>query len=47
MLIQAYDYLHLFDSYGCRLQLGGKHARADDHPIATSIEPKGSSSTSP
>jgi tyrosyl-tRNA synthetase len=23
MLLQAYDYLHLFDEYGCRLQLGG------------------------
>jgi tyrosyl-tRNA synthetase len=23
MLLQAYDYLHLFDAYGCRLQLGG------------------------
>jgi tyrosyl-tRNA synthetase len=23
MLLQAYDYLHLFDTYGCRLQLGG------------------------
>ena len=23
MLLQAYDFLHLFDSYGCRLQLGG------------------------
>ncbi|MGO9582818.1 MAG: tyrosine--tRNA ligase [Acidimicrobiales bacterium] len=23
MLLQAYDYLHLHDSYGCRLQLGG------------------------
>ncbi|MCU1495607.1 MAG: tyrosyl-tRNA synthetase [Acidimicrobiaceae bacterium] len=23
MLIQAYDYLHLFDTYGCRLQMGG------------------------
>jgi tyrosyl-tRNA synthetase len=22
MLLQAYDYLHLFDTYGCRLQLG-------------------------
>jgi tyrosyl-tRNA synthetase len=23
MLLQAYDYLHLFDAFGCRLQLGG------------------------
>ncbi len=23
MLLQAYDFLHLFDTYGCRLQLGG------------------------
>ncbi len=23
MLLQAYDYLHLFDAHGCRLQLGG------------------------
>jgi tyrosyl-tRNA synthetase len=23
MLLQAYDYLHLFDTHGCRLQLGG------------------------
>ena len=23
MLLQAYDFLHLHDSYGCRLQLGG------------------------
>ena len=23
MLLQAYDYLHLHDSYGCRLQIGG------------------------
>jgi tyrosyl-tRNA synthetase len=23
MLLQAYDYLHLFDSFDCRLQLGG------------------------
>jgi len=23
MLLQAYDFMHLFDSYGCRLQLGG------------------------
>ena len=23
MLLQAYDYLHLFDTYGCRLQIGG------------------------
>jgi tyrosyl-tRNA synthetase len=23
MLLQAYDYLHLFDEHGCRLQLGG------------------------
>lgn len=23
MLLQAYDYLHLFDQYDCRLQLGG------------------------
>jgi len=23
MLLQAYDYLHLHDAYGCRLQLGG------------------------
>jgi len=23
MLLQAYDYLHLFDTFGCRLQLGG------------------------
>jgi tyrosyl-tRNA synthetase len=23
MLLQAYDYLHLFDEYGCRLQIGG------------------------
>ncbi|HVC25539.1 MAG TPA: tyrosine--tRNA ligase [Acidimicrobiales bacterium] len=23
MLVQAYDYLHLFDAYGCRLQMGG------------------------
>jgi tyrosyl-tRNA synthetase len=23
MLLQAYDYLHLHDTYGCRLQLGG------------------------
>jgi tyrosyl-tRNA synthetase len=23
MLLQAYDFLHLFDSYGCRLQMGG------------------------
>ncbi len=23
MLLQAYDFLHLFDAYGCRLQLGG------------------------
>jgi tyrosyl-tRNA synthetase len=23
MLLQAYDYLHLHDEYGCRLQLGG------------------------
>jgi tyrosyl-tRNA synthetase len=23
MLLQAYDYLHLFDEYGCTLQLGG------------------------
>jgi tyrosyl-tRNA synthetase len=23
MLLQAYDYLHLFDAYGCRLQVGG------------------------
>jgi tyrosyl-tRNA synthetase len=23
MLLQAYDFLHLFDEYGCRLQLGG------------------------
>jgi tyrosyl-tRNA synthetase len=23
MLIQAYDYLQLFDTYGCRLQMGG------------------------
>ncbi len=24
MLLQAYDFLHLFDDYGCRLQLGGE-----------------------
>ena len=23
MLLQAYDFLHLFDAYGCRLQIGG------------------------
>jgi tyrosyl-tRNA synthetase len=23
MLLQAYDYLHLYDNYGCRLQVGG------------------------
>ena len=23
MLLQAYDYLHLFDTYGCSLQIGG------------------------
>ncbi len=23
MLLQAYDFLHLFDAYGCRLQVGG------------------------
>lgn len=23
MLLQAYDFLHLFDEYGCRLQVGG------------------------
>ena len=23
MLLQAYDFLHLFDEYGCRLQIGG------------------------
>jgi tyrosyl-tRNA synthetase len=23
MLLQAYDFLHLFDAYGCKLQLGG------------------------
>lgn len=23
MLLQAYDFLHLFDHYGCRLQIGG------------------------
>jgi tyrosyl-tRNA synthetase len=23
MLLQAYDFLHLFETYGCRLQLGG------------------------
>jgi tyrosyl-tRNA synthetase len=23
MLLQAYDFLHLFDAYGCRLQAGG------------------------
>src|SRR5262249_32314432 len=23
MLIQAYDFLHLYDQYGCRLQIGG------------------------
>jgi tyrosyl-tRNA synthetase len=23
MLLQAYDYLHLFKNYGCRLQMGG------------------------
>jgi tyrosyl-tRNA synthetase len=23
MLLQAFDFLHLFDAYGCRLQLGG------------------------
>jgi tyrosyl-tRNA synthetase len=23
MLLQAYDFLHLFDTYGCRLQVGG------------------------
>jgi tyrosyl-tRNA synthetase len=23
MLLQAYDFVHLFDEYGCRLQLGG------------------------
>ncbi len=23
MLLQAYDFLHLFDTYGCQLQLGG------------------------
>ena len=23
MLLQAYDYLHLHDAYGCRLQMGG------------------------
>jgi tyrosyl-tRNA synthetase len=23
MLLQAYDYLHLYDDYGCRLQVGG------------------------
>ncbi len=23
MLLQAYDFLHLFDAFGCRLQLGG------------------------
>ncbi|HUY30601.1 MAG TPA: tyrosine--tRNA ligase [Acidimicrobiales bacterium] len=23
MLVQAYDFLHLFDTYGCRLQMGG------------------------
>jgi len=23
MLLQAYDFLHLFDTYGCRLQMGG------------------------
>jgi len=23
MLLQAYDFLHLYDTYGCRLQLGG------------------------
>jgi tyrosyl-tRNA synthetase len=23
MLLQAFDFLHLFDSYGCRLQIGG------------------------
>ncbi len=23
MLLQAYDFLHLFDTFGCRLQLGG------------------------
>ena len=23
MLLQSYDFLHLFDSYGCRLQMGG------------------------
>ena len=24
MLLQAYDFLEIFDSYGCRLQMGGK-----------------------
>ena len=24
MLLQAYDFLHLFDEFGCRLQLGGR-----------------------
>ena len=23
MLLQAYDFLHLFDEFGCRVQMGG------------------------
>ncbi len=35
MLLQAYDFLHLFDTYGCRLQLGGSDQWGN---ITTGIE---------
>ena len=35
MLLQAYDFLHLFDAFGCRLQLGGSDQWGN---ITTGIE---------
>lgn len=35
MLLQAYDFLHLFDHYGCRLQIGGSDQWGN---ITTGIE---------
>ena len=31
MLLQAYDFLHLFDAFGCRLQLGGQRPVGEHH----------------
>src|SRR5205823_10086719 len=30
MLLQAYDFLHLFGEYGCRMQVGGSD-RSEEH----------------